>query len=305
MERTSLFIGRFQPFHIGHENAISQIAQNPDVGKIIIGIGSSQYHHYFGNPFTFEEREDFIRKSLELNIPFEILAIPDLHDFPKWVPHVESLCPKFQVIYCGNTIIKPLFEQRGYSVETLERTLDISATQVRDLMVAGRNWQSLVPNGVREILEEINGVERIKILHNKYSRAANTADLIIEDEEGRIALIERLHEPFAGMLAIAGGYLNVGLETTAQAALREAREETGLDISPEEIHYLGVYDEPQRDPRGPTISHVYYTKVSDASFRAGDDAKSVQLLEKSEIPAVLAFDHRQILDDYLRRQNGS
>lgn len=303
MERTALFIGRFQPFHIGHENAISQIAQNPDVGKIIIGIGSSQYHHYFGNPFTFEERADFIKRSLELNIPFETLAIPDIHDFPKWVSHVENLCPKFQVVYCGNTIVKPLFEQRGYPVETLERTLDISGTQVRDLMVAGRNWQSLVSNGVREILEEINGVGRVRSLHDKHSRAANTADLIIEDEEGRIVLIERLYEPFAGMLAIAGGYLNVGLETIAQAAVREAREETGLDISPKEIYYLGVYDELQRDPRGPTISHVYYTKVSGANFRAGDDAKSVRLLEKSEIPAVLAFDHRQILDDYLRRQN--
>ena len=170
MER-ALFIGRFQPFHKGHEDAVLQIARAEDVDEVIIGIGSCRYHHWFGNPFTFEEREEFIRRSLKIDLPFQVIAIPDVHDFPKWVPHVESLCPKFDIVYCGNTVVNPLFEARGYHVEVLQRILNISATQVRDRMVSGKNWQDLVPYGTRQVLEEIDGAERIRSLHDKHSRA--------------------------------------------------------------------------------------------------------------------------------------
>lgn len=297
MEKSALYIGRFQPFHKGHEDTILQMAKAEDIAQIVVGIGSSQYSNYFGNPFTASERAEFIKRSLGDKF-IEIVEIPDLHDFPKWAPYVESICPNFQVIYSGNTIVKELFETRGCEVRTPKFNFDISASLIRNLMVEDGPWQNLVPVGTREFLEEISGAERVKRLHNKYVKANVTSDLIIEDELRRIILIERGHEPFAGMWALPGGYLNVGTETTLQAAAREAKEETSKDVPIETIKRFGVYDALGRDPRGPTISHVFTTEVRDAKFKAKDDAKKVRRFKREDIPEIMAFDHRQILEDY-------
>ena len=118
-----------------------------------------------------------------------------------------------------------------------------------------------------------------------------TVDVIIELPDARIVLIERAHEPFGW--ALPGGFVDVG-ETVAQAAVREAREETGLDVS---LHaLLGVYSDPQRDPRGHTASVVFVAAAS-GQPQGSDDARDARAFDPLSPPA-LAFDHAQILSDY-------
>jgi ADP-ribose pyrophosphatase YjhB (NUDIX family) len=122
-----------------------------------------------------------------------------------------------------------------------------------------------------------------------------TTDAIIELNQTRIVLIERKNPP-AG-LALPGGFVDEG-ETVEDACRREALEETGLTISLSAL--LGVYSDPDRDPRFHTMSVVYIAQANGVPT-AGDDASATRVVNIDDIPELeLAFDHRQILDDYLR-----
>jgi 8-oxo-dGTP diphosphatase len=124
------------------------------------------------------------------------------------------------------------------------------------------------------------------------------ADVIIEID-GRIVLIERKNYPHGW--AIPGGFVDVG-ETVEAAAMREMREETGLEVELTDL--LGVYARPDRDPRGHTVSLVYVGRAQGAP-RAGDDAQAAALFSLDAVPAPLAFDHAEILADYRRyKQTG-
>jgi len=124
------------------------------------------------------------------------------------------------------------------------------------------------------------------------------ADVIIEIGE-RIVLIERLNEPHGW--ALPGGFVDYG-ETVEQAAIREMREETSLEVELTDL--LGIYSDPTRDPRGQTISVVYIGRGRGA-LRAADDAKNAALFLPHQPPAPLAFDHATIVRDYLRfKQSG-
>ncbi len=124
-----------------------------------------------------------------------------------------------------------------------------------------------------------------------------TVDVVIElvDRPGRpVVLIERRNPPPG--CALPGGFVDVG-ETVESAAVREAREETGLAVTLTRL--LGVYSEPGRDPRGHTVSVVFVGEAR-GEPRAGDDAGAIRVVDPRS-PPQLAFDHARILADYLRR----
>lgn len=122
------------------------------------------------------------------------------------------------------------------------------------------------------------------------------ADIIIRlrDRPEEVVLIERLNAPSG--LAIPGGFVDIG-ERVEDAAVREAREEVSLEVELECL--LGVYSDPERDPRGHTVTAVYVANA-DGIPRAADDAKEVVVVDPADPSLALAFDHRLVLDDYLR-----
>ena len=121
------------------------------------------------------------------------------------------------------------------------------------------------------------------------------ADAIIELAHlpGRpIVLIERANPPYGW--AIPGGFVDVG-EIVEHAAVREAREETGLEVRL--LALLGIYSDPARDHRGHTVTAVYVAESSGTPV-AADDAKNCQIFDLQSLPEPLAFDHAQVLADY-------
>ncbi len=124
----ALFVGRFQPFHLGHLDAIKQISED----KIIIGIGSSQYSETDENPYSFEERKDMIVDALQKeNINYKIIAIPDIHDEINWVEHVKKTVGNFDVVYTGNDWVKKLFKEKNILVKDIKINIPISGTKIR------------------------------------------------------------------------------------------------------------------------------------------------------------------------------
>lgn len=123
-----------------------------------------------------------------------------------------------------------------------------------------------------------------------------TVDIVIElgDQNPRsIVLIERGRPPSGW--ALPGGFVDIG-ETVEAAARREAKEETGLDVRL--THLLGVYSDPQRDPRGHTVSICYVARASGHPV-GQDDARTAQVFNPNRIEVTLAFDHHRIIADYL------
>jgi len=128
-----------------------------------------------------------------------------------------------------------------------------------------------------------------------YRNPFPTVDIIIR-HAGKIVLIERKNPPHGW--ALPGGFVDYG-ESLERAAVREAAEETGLELC--NLRPLGAYSDPGRDPRQHNISFVY-TADGHGTLRGGDDAAHARLFAPQELPADLCFDHAKILADYLAAQ---
>lgn len=116
--------------------------------------------------------------------------------------------------------------------------------------------------------------------------------LVLHD--GRLVAVVRRNPPYRGMPALPGGFVELG-ETTEAAAVREVQEETGLETRI--VRLVGVYSDPERDPRGHTVSAAYALEAVGGTLRAASDAKAIALLDPEHLPP-LAFDHGRIVADW-------
>ncbi len=136
----------------------------------------------------------------------------------------------------------------------------------------------------------------------EYVRPNVTADMLIPNERGEILLIKRKNEPYQGSYAIPGGFLEVHQETVEECAVREAEEETGLQVIIDRL--IGLYSHPKRDPRWHNVTAAFLAKPVSleqaAQAKAGDDAGEVLWVhpDSQEYQDIsIGFDHRQIIAD--------
>jgi len=166
--RRGLFVGRFQPFHKGHLWAVEHILK--EVVELLIVIGSAQYSHRVDNPFTVGERLTMIRKALEeAKIPLSrcwVVPVPDLGVHMLWVAEVVGYTPKFEMVYVNEPLTRRLFVEAGFKVKPvpLHQRQVYDATEIRERMLRGKNWKTLVPKSVARFIEEIDGTKRLKDL---------------------------------------------------------------------------------------------------------------------------------------------
>ena len=130
---------------------------------------------------------------------------------------------------------------------------------------------------------------------SKSEGPALTVDAIITMPDGKLVLIKRGHPPFEGKWALPGGFVEIG-ETIEHSVLREVHEECGIDIELVGIH--GVYSDPDRDPRGHTVSVIFTAFYRGGELGGGDDAAEAKPFSADELPEMeFAFDHKEILRD--------
>ena len=135
----------------------------------------------------------------------------------------------------------------------------------------------------------------MKVQKNKSREITLTADPIIITKENQIVLVKRNFYPYKDCWALPGGIVEYG-ETVENAAIREAKEETGLNVRLEKL--VGVYSDPKRDPRGHFVSVCYLCKPMGGTMKISEETKEVKAFTKEEIRHLnLAFDHRKILKD--------
>src|SRR5574340_1037984 len=162
-----LLIGRFQPFHKGHLSAVNFGLSK--VENLWIGIGSSNKSHETKNPFTADERKEMIISSLDSESMkrVKVFYVPDIGDHEKWTYHVDSIVPKYDMVFSNDDFTITLYKKRGKNVievPLLQRDM-ISGTKIRELLVTDKDWASLVPDGTKKVLLQINAKDRLlKIL---------------------------------------------------------------------------------------------------------------------------------------------
>jgi len=163
-----LFIGRFQPFHNGHLEAVRYLSR---MGEIIVAVGSAQYAGTFRNPFAFKERELMMRAALEeahLEV-LDIVPVKDIHNHQRWAEHVQASVPAYEAIFTNSEVDRRIFEFAGERVmkEWFFDRDRYEGKKVREALAAGKGWKELVPPAVANFLEDIKAQERLQTLKEK------------------------------------------------------------------------------------------------------------------------------------------
>jgi nicotinamide-nucleotide adenylyltransferase len=157
------FIGRFQPYHEGHHTVVERIAA--EVDELVFAVGSADQSHTVRDPFTAGERIMMITKAtIDHDLLTYAVPVEDLDRNSVWVSHVQSMSPRFAVAYSNNPLVVRLFEEAG--VEVRETPMfhreEFEGTEIRRRMAEGGDWRELVPAAVEEVVDEIDGIDRLQ-----------------------------------------------------------------------------------------------------------------------------------------------
>lgn len=161
-----LLIGRFQPFHLGHLEAFHFALSK--VENLWIGIGSSNKPNQKQNPFSADERKEMILSSVSQSISdrIKIFFIPDLENHEKWIENIDTIVPKFDIIFSNDELTQFLYSEcniQVISVPFIQRDA-LSGTNIRDKIQSDQKWEHLVPDGTKKVLQKIGANDRLKSL---------------------------------------------------------------------------------------------------------------------------------------------
>jgi nicotinamide-nucleotide adenylyltransferase len=173
-----LLIGRFQPLHLGHIEAIKFAMRQ--LSTLIIVVGSAQISYELRNPFTAGERIKMIRNTLihidEIDIRnILIIPVPDTTIHALWTHNLDLLVPPYDIIFTNDPFTIALFQERQKKIiqPLLFERQKFSGTKIRENIVKKENWKNLVHFETVKVIEEINGIERLTLLWKKYKERIN------------------------------------------------------------------------------------------------------------------------------------
>lgn len=171
-----LFVGRFQPFHLGHLATIKFALRH--VEELVIVIGSAQKSHELRNPFTAGERIQMIKGSLNADDEVDLkrivlIPVADVGVHSLWTHYVDILVPSYEVVFTNDNFTCLLFKERGTKVvrPILRQRKELSATEIRSRIARDADWKKLVTPHTVKIVEDIHGIARIKAIFEKYSES--------------------------------------------------------------------------------------------------------------------------------------
>jgi len=156
----ALVVGRFQPFHNGHKALIRKAIE--DCVDVVVGIGSSNAKPSLRNPFSFEERKQMVESVFHGQV--RIVALPDIHDPPRWPAHVMSITGPMEKVYGNDPESTNLFEAAGYAIVApgLVDREKFEARTIRALMVEDDpSWRKAVPAEVAKLLDQWQAPKRL------------------------------------------------------------------------------------------------------------------------------------------------
>ena len=161
-----LLIGRFQPFHLGHLEALQFALSKVD--KLWIGLGSSDSPIQKNNPFTAMERKEMILSSIDdlMKDKISIYFIPDLDNHIKWIEKIDTIVPKFDIVFSNDDLTNHLYSNRDVqviSIPFLKRDV-LSGTNIRKLIFSDQKLDDLIPKGTKDFLINISARNRLKNL---------------------------------------------------------------------------------------------------------------------------------------------
>ncbi|PIW32136.1 MAG: cytidyltransferase [Nitrosopumilales archaeon CG15_BIG_FIL_POST_REV_8_21_14_020_37_12] len=161
-----LLIGRFQPFHLGHLAALEYALSTVD--NLWIGLGSSNRPCEKNNPFSADERKQMILDSIDDSMKkrIQIYPIPDLENHIKWIDLIDTIVPKFDIVFTNDDLTKHLYSKRNIKVLSIPFTNRdvLSGTNIRDLIISDQKWDDLVPMGTKHFLNSNSAKQRLKNL---------------------------------------------------------------------------------------------------------------------------------------------
>jgi len=161
-----LLIGRFQPFHLGHLEALQFALSKVD--NLWVGLGSSNVPVEKTNPFSAEQRKEMILSSIDdsMKKKISIYFIPDLDNHIKWIEKIDTIVPKFEIIFSNDELTKHLYSKRSIKVESIPfvNRDKLSGTKIRELIISDQKWDDLVPEGTKKFLEKTSTKELLKNL---------------------------------------------------------------------------------------------------------------------------------------------
>lgn len=161
-----LLIGRFQPFHLGHLDAVKFALSKSD--KLLLCIGSSNLHSERSNPFTADERRAMIESSITFEMAQRIQTyyIPDVNNHEKWIDGINAVVPKYDAVFSNDELTRHVYSRRGINTVSIPFSdrEHLSGTNIRSRMAANLDWKHLVPHGSCAVLEKIDAAERLRHL---------------------------------------------------------------------------------------------------------------------------------------------
>ncbi len=328
-----IFIGRFQPFHLGHEFVMTQAFSYTN--HLIVLIGSANLPRTLKNPFSFDERASMIQKGMAHIVSSDkhlsCVAVDDAFDDVKWVQNVKNAIAS--IIHKGasigiighnkdeSTYYLQLFPQ--WQFVEVSNFHNLSATPLRDAYFGkGAIDDTAMPPPTVDFLAEFKHSAHYETLaadyqhivkfqqdwqHAPYPPVFVTADAVVV-YANHVLMIERTGYG-AGLFALPGGFLDKN-EQLLECAIRELKEETSLDLALDDaknaLAASAIFDAPKRSARGRFITHAFLFDVTQLfdtlpSVRGQDDAKRAFWCKLDElIPNNMFEDHYQIITKLLQ-----